>query len=169
MQRTNIWEGAGIREGDAEACHAERRLGEPKPFLWRGDDEPRMGTVGSGIDDRMPGPIRVHGHVGGRWAGVSLRLGSKSNGMRNDRILIIPFDRLSGADFDIVVRKAQGRDSASLGLPFSRVLGRPVPWPGSKRPATSAKRTLWASGYDELAERLGMPALLPELLCCPSF
>ena len=27
MKRTDVREGAGIREGDAEACHAKRRLG----------------------------------------------------------------------------------------------------------------------------------------------
>ena len=40
MQGADVREGSGVRESDAETCHAKGRLWQPAPFLWRCDDEP---------------------------------------------------------------------------------------------------------------------------------
>ena len=49
----------------------------------------RVGAVGSGSDDGVPGPIRIDRYVGGRIHEVYL-LGPEGNGMREDRTLVIP-------------------------------------------------------------------------------
>ena len=108
MKRADVRKSPRIRKSDPEACHAEGRLREPKPFLRRRDDEPRVSAVGSGIDDGVPGPVRIDRNVRGRVHEVR-RFGPEGNGMRRDRILVIPFDRLPGADFDAAVGKTQGR------------------------------------------------------------
>ena len=66
MQGADVREGSRIRESDAETCHAKGRLWQPASFLWRRDDKPRVGAVGSGSDDGVPGPIRIDRYVGGR-------------------------------------------------------------------------------------------------------
>jgi len=110
MQGADVREDSGVRESDAETCHAKGRLWQPAPFLWRRDDEPRVGAVGSGSDDGVPGPIRIDRYVGGRILKVR-RLGPEGNGMREDWSLVIPFDRLTGTDSDILVGKTHSRDS----------------------------------------------------------
>ena len=66
MQGADVREDSGVRESDAETCHAKGRLWQPASFLWRRDDEPRVGAVGSGSDDGVPGPIQIDRYVGGR-------------------------------------------------------------------------------------------------------
>jgi hypothetical protein len=110
MQRADVRKSSSVRKSDAETCHAERRLREPKPFLGRRDDEPRVSAVGSGIDDGVPGPILIDSHVGGRRRRVSHRFGPKGNGMRRDWILVIPLDSFPGMDLDSVVGKAHDRN-----------------------------------------------------------
>ena len=83
MQGADVREDSGVRESDAETCHAKGRLWQPAPFLWRSDDEPRVGAVGSGSDDGVPGPIRIDRYVGGRILKVR-RLGPEGNSMRED-------------------------------------------------------------------------------------
>src|SRR5882724_5983890 len=65
MQGADVRKSPSIRKSDPETCHAKRRLRKPKPFLGRRDDESRVRAVGSGIDDSVPGPIRIDSHVGG--------------------------------------------------------------------------------------------------------
>ena len=45
MQGADVREDSGVRESDAETCHAKGRLWQSAPFLWRRDDEPRVRTV----------------------------------------------------------------------------------------------------------------------------
>jgi hypothetical protein len=73
--------------------------------------EPRVGAVGSGSDDGVPGPIQIDCYVGERILKVR-RLGPEGNGMREEWTLGIPFDRLTGMDLDILVGKANSRDGA---------------------------------------------------------
>src|SRR5437870_12839195 len=68
MKRADVRKSPRIRKSDPEACHAEGRLREPKPFLRRRDDEPRVSAVGSGIDDGVPGPVRIERDV---WEGAT--------------------------------------------------------------------------------------------------
>src|SRR6059036_2062921 len=109
MQGADVREDSGVLESDAETCHAKGQLWQPASFLWRRDDEPRVGAVGSGSDDGVPGPIRIDRYVGGRIHEVH-RLGPEGNGMREDWSLVIPFDRLTGLDSDILVGKTHSRD-----------------------------------------------------------
>ena len=109
MQRALVRKGPRIWESDPEACYAEGCLREPKPFLGRRDDEPRVRAVGSGSDDGVPGPIRIDRYVGGRILKIR-RLGPEGNGMREDWSLVIPFDRLTGTDPDILVGETHSRD-----------------------------------------------------------
>jgi len=104
MKHAEVRKGSGVWEGDPKAGHAERRLREPQPFLRRRDDESRMGAVGSGVNDRVARSILVDGDVGRRIYHV-LRRRSEGDGMWCDRVLVIPFDRLADADFDVVVEK----------------------------------------------------------------
>src|SRR5207237_9413091 len=60
MKRADVRKSPRIRKSDPEACHAEERLREPKPFLGRRDDEPRVSAVGSGLDDGVPGTVRIY-------------------------------------------------------------------------------------------------------------
>jgi hypothetical protein len=85
------------------------QLRQPAPFLKRLNDEPRVGTVGRGSDDCVPGSIQIDRYVGGRILKVG-RLGTEGNGMRENWSLVIPFDRLTGMDSDILVGKAHSRD-----------------------------------------------------------
>ena len=101
MQGADVREDSGVRESDAETCHAKGRLWQPAPFLWRLNDEPRVGAVGSGSDDGVPGPIRIDRYVRGRTHEVH-RLRPEGNGMREEWTLGIPFDRLTGMDSDIL-------------------------------------------------------------------
>jgi hypothetical protein len=39
MQGADVREDSGVRESDAESCHAKGCLWQPAPFLWRRDDE----------------------------------------------------------------------------------------------------------------------------------
>ena len=126
MQGADVREDSGIRESDAETCHAKGRLWQPAPFLWRRDDEARVGAVGSGSDDGVPGPIRIDRYVGGRILKVH-RLLSEGNGMREDRSLVIPFDRLTGTDSDILVRKTHSRDSLGAAVPVISVIPAVTP------------------------------------------
>ena len=109
MQGADVREDSGVRESDAETCHAKGQLWQPAPFLKRLNDEPRVGAVGSGSDDGVPGPIRIDCYVGGRIPEVH-RLGPEGNGMREDWSLVIPFDRLTGMDSNILVGKTHSRD-----------------------------------------------------------
>src|SRR2546430_16661193 len=93
MQGADVREEPGVRESDAETCHAKGRLWQPAPFLWRRDDEPRMGAVGSGSDDGVPGPILIDRYVGGRFLNGS-RLLPVGKGMQDDLSPVIPIDRL---------------------------------------------------------------------------
>jgi hypothetical protein len=109
VQGADVREDSGVRESDAETCHAKGGLWQPAPFLWRLNDEPRVGAVGSGSDDGVPGSIQIHRYIGGRIPEVH-RLGPEGNGMREEWTLRIPFDRLTGTDSDILVGKAHRRD-----------------------------------------------------------
>ena len=109
MQGADVREDSGVRESDAETCHAKGRLWQPEPFLKRLSDEPRVGAVGSGSDDGVPGPIGIDRYVGGRILKIR-RLGPEGNGMREDWSLVIPFDRLTGTDSDILVGETHSRD-----------------------------------------------------------
>ncbi len=109
MQGADVREDSGVRESDAKTCHAKGRLWQPEPFLWRLNDEPRVGAVGSGSDYGVPCPIQIDRYVGGRIPEVR-RLLSEGNGMREEWTLGILFYRLTGADSDILVGKAHSRD-----------------------------------------------------------
>ncbi len=111
MNGADVREDSGVRESDTKTCHAKGRLRQPPPFLWRRDDVPRVGAVGSGSDDGVPGPIRIERYVGGSIHEVH-RLGPEGNGMREDWTLVIPFDRLTGMDSDVLVEKARSDDGA---------------------------------------------------------
>ena len=111
MYGADVREDSGVRESDAETCHAKGQLWQPAPFLKRLNDEPRVGAVGSGSDDGVPGPIRIDCYVGGRIPEVH-RLGPEGNGMREKWTRVIPFDRLTGMDSDILVGKAHTHDGA---------------------------------------------------------
>src|SRR5207244_5440631 len=109
MQGADVREDSGVRESDAKTCHAKGRLWQAAPFLWGRDDEPGMGGVGSGSDDGMPGSVQIDRYVGRRNLKVR-RLLPEGNGMRKDRSLVIPFDRLTGMNSDILVGKTHSRD-----------------------------------------------------------
>ena len=111
MYGADVREDSGVRESDAEPCHAKGQLWQSAPFLKRLNDEPGVGAVGSGSDDGMPGPILIDRYVGGRIPEVH-RLGSEGNGMREEWTRVIPFDRLTGMDLDILVGKAHTHDGA---------------------------------------------------------
>src|SRR5215471_9682887 len=108
MKRTYVRKGSGVRKSYAEACHAKGRLWQPATFLWRRDDEPRVGAVRRETDDGVSGPILIDRYVGGRILKVR-RLSPEGNGMREDWSLVIPFDRLTGTDSDILVGKTHSR------------------------------------------------------------
>ena len=109
MQGADVREDSGVRESDAETCYAKGRLWQSTPFLRRRDDEPRVRAIGSGSDDGVPSPILVDGYVGRRILKVR-RLLPEGNGMREDWSLVIPFDRLTGTDSDILVGETYSRD-----------------------------------------------------------
>src|SRR5438093_5093758 len=58
MQGADVREDPGVRESDAETCHAKGRLWQPAPFLWRLNDEPRMicqcALFGKRISNKKP-------------------------------------------------------------------------------------------------------------------
>ena len=93
MQATDEREDSRVRESDAETCHAKGQLWQPA-FLKRLNDEPRVGAVGSGIDDGVPGPILIDRYVGGRIREVH-RLRPEGNGWTDSRS---PGDRAGSAD-----------------------------------------------------------------------
>src|SRR6266498_3434979 len=109
MEGADVREDSRVWESDAETCHAKGQLWQPAPFLKRLNDEPRVGAVGSGSDDGVPGPIQIDRYVGGRILKVR-RLLPEGNGMWEEWPLGIPFDRLTGMDSHILVGKSNSRD-----------------------------------------------------------
>src|SRR6476661_10776075 len=109
MQGADVREYSGVRESDAETCYAKGRLWQPTPFLWCRDDEPGVSAVGSRSNDGVPGAILIDRYIWGRILKVR-RLLPEGNSMREDWGLVIPFDRLTGTDSDILVGKTHSRD-----------------------------------------------------------
>src|SRR5207247_10911127 len=112
MNGADVREDSGVRESDTKTCHAKGRLRQPPPFLWRRDDVPRVGAVGSGSDDGVPGPIRIERYVGGSIHEVH-RLGPEGNCRRDEWTLVIPCDRLTGMDSEVPVETARTDQGAA--------------------------------------------------------
>src|SRR5947208_8609258 len=58
VQGADVREDSGVRESDAETCHAKGQLWKPAPFLKRLNDEPRMicqcALFGKRISNKKP-------------------------------------------------------------------------------------------------------------------
>lgn len=81
MQNADVRIYAGMRERDAEAGWAYRRLRQSGALLRRGRDEAGMHAVGRRIDDGVKGAIFIHRDIGRRRDGI-LWLRAKRHRMR---------------------------------------------------------------------------------------
>src|SRR5438046_9766910 len=65
MYGADVREDSGVRESDAEPCHAKGQLWQSAPFLKRLNDEPRVGAAGVEGDEGVPAPFGMDRYVGG--------------------------------------------------------------------------------------------------------